>query len=182
MYFLSSQPFLKTWCRTPNRNGDVGARADPHVLVGLGRGAREARVDDDHLGSRFPWRAACAASRPGAPRRRSSRCTARTWCCACRCTSSSSRRSPTCSRRPRPWWSGRCAPGGRSCCCPTGSSTCAAGRPARCCASTSRRRRPSRGRSASSSSSILALISFSAWSHEIFSYLLPTSFIGVFSR
>src|SRR5215211_5827347 len=31
-------------------------------------------------------------------------------------------------------------------------------------------------------SSILALISFSAWSHEIRSYLLPTSFIGVFSR
>src|SRR4029079_9431321 len=32
------------------------------------------------------------------------------------------------------------------------------------------------------SSSILALISFSAWSHEIRSYLLPTSFIGVLSR
>src|SRR5678815_174998 len=32
------------------------------------------------------------------------------------------------------------------------------------------------------SSSILGLISFSAWSHEIRSYLLPTSFIGVLSR
>src|SRR6188768_2324326 len=32
------------------------------------------------------------------------------------------------------------------------------------------------------SSSILALISFSACSHEIRSYLLPTSFIGVLSR
>eukprot|EP00952_Eustigmatos_sp_NYUAD-ZCMA_P003377 14753-Eustigmatos_ZCMA.PRE.1 len=31
------------------QEGNVGARADAHVLVGLGRGAREARVDHDHL-------------------------------------------------------------------------------------------------------------------------------------
>jgi len=32
---------------------DVGARADAHVLVGLGRGAREAWVDHDHLAAVF---------------------------------------------------------------------------------------------------------------------------------
>jgi hypothetical protein len=32
---------------------DVGARADAHVLVGLGRGAGEARVDHDHLAAGF---------------------------------------------------------------------------------------------------------------------------------
>jgi hypothetical protein len=32
---------------------DVGARADAHVVVGLGRRAREARVDDDHLRARL---------------------------------------------------------------------------------------------------------------------------------
>jgi hypothetical protein len=31
------------------QEGDVRARADPHVFVGLGRGAGEARIDHDHL-------------------------------------------------------------------------------------------------------------------------------------
>jgi hypothetical protein len=32
---------------------NVGARADAHVLVGLGRRAREARISDDHLAARL---------------------------------------------------------------------------------------------------------------------------------
>jgi hypothetical protein len=35
------------------QEGDVGAGADAHVLVGLGRGAGEARVDHDHLAAVF---------------------------------------------------------------------------------------------------------------------------------
>jgi hypothetical protein len=35
------------------QEGDVGARADAHVLVGLGRGAGEARVHHDHLAAGF---------------------------------------------------------------------------------------------------------------------------------
>jgi hypothetical protein len=52
MYCLSSQPFLKMWYST-EQEGNVGAGADAHVLVGLGRGAGEARVDHDHLAAVF---------------------------------------------------------------------------------------------------------------------------------
>ena len=97
---------------------------------------------------------------------------------ACRCTSWSSRRSPRCSRRRRPWSSGRCAPGGRSCWCRRSSRTCAAGTPARCCACDEPTQKTESGPLALRSSSSLALISLSAWSQLMRWYLPLTSFIG----
>ena len=47
MNSLSSQPFSKMCQRMPQIRADVGARTEAHILVGVGRGAREARVADD---------------------------------------------------------------------------------------------------------------------------------------
>ena len=155
------------------------ARADAHVLVGLGRRAREARIDDDHLGAGLLGMQHVQHATPGAPRRR----------CEPMYSAALAVLHVVVRIGHRAVAPGVGDAGDRGGVAdarlvvavvgaPEATPTCAAGRPARCCAWTSRRRRSSPGRSALRSSSILALISFSAWSQLMRSYLPLTSFIG----
>ena len=51
--FLVFPAILENVMQHSHQEGNIGARAQPHILVGLGRGAREARVADDDLGTRL---------------------------------------------------------------------------------------------------------------------------------
>ena len=107
-------------CGTAGRTGrDVGARADAMYCRALAA-VRVKRGSTTIILAPFPWRAGCAASDTGCASAAFEPMNSTPWRSACRCRSSSSRRSPRCSPRPPRWWSGRCAPGGRCCWCPRG--------------------------------------------------------------
>ncbi len=51
--FLVFPAVLENDVQHPEQERDIGPRADAHVLVGLGGGARETRIDHDHLRAGF---------------------------------------------------------------------------------------------------------------------------------